>query len=141
MSEKRQNPPIENYAIIGDCETAALVGLNGSIDWLCWPHFASDACFAHLACSFWMVSNLKQMGREDEAKRLFERVLALANDVGLLSEEYDIAHKRLVGNFPQAFSHIALANAAFDLAPDNKSSSRQVRNKTNSVDEAVNANL
>ena len=94
-----------------------------------------------LACSFWMVSNLKQMGREDEAKRLFERVLALANDVGLLSEEYDITHKRLVGNFPQAFSHIALANAAFDLAPDNKSSSRHVRHKTNSADEAVNAKL
>jgi GH15 family glucan-1,4-alpha-glucosidase len=94
-----------------------------------------------LACSFWMVSNLKQMGREDEAKRLFERVLSLANDVGLLSEEYDIAHKRLVGNFPQAFSHIALVNAAFDLAPDHKSSSRRVKHKTNSADEAVNANL
>ncbi len=77
-----------------------------------------------IACSFWMVSNLKLMGREDEAKKLFERVLALANDVGLLSEEYDVTHKRLVGNFPQAFSHIALVNAAFDLSPHHKSGSR-----------------
>jgi GH15 family glucan-1,4-alpha-glucosidase len=69
-----------------------------------------------LACSFWMVSNLKALGREDDAIRLFEKILSLANDVGLLAEEYDVERRRLVGNFPQAFSHIALANAAFDLA-------------------------
>jgi GH15 family glucan-1,4-alpha-glucosidase len=69
-----------------------------------------------LACSFWMVSNLTLMGRVEEANKLFERVLSLANDVGLLSEEYDIGRGRLVGNFPQAFSHISLATAAFDLA-------------------------
>jgi GH15 family glucan-1,4-alpha-glucosidase len=68
-----------------------------------------------LACSFWMVSSLKATGREEEAVRLFERLLSLTNDLGLLSEEYDIHGKRLVGNFPQAFSHIALVNAAFDL--------------------------
>jgi GH15 family glucan-1,4-alpha-glucosidase len=68
-----------------------------------------------LACSFWMVSALKVVGREEEAAKLFERLLALTNDLGLLSEEYDIHEKRLVGNFPQAFSHIALVNAAFDL--------------------------
>jgi GH15 family glucan-1,4-alpha-glucosidase len=69
-----------------------------------------------LACSFWMVSCLKCIGRKRDAVRLFERLLALRNDLGLLSEEYDIKRKRLVGNFPQAFSHIALVNAAFDLA-------------------------
>jgi GH15 family glucan-1,4-alpha-glucosidase len=68
-----------------------------------------------LACSFWMVSNLKMIGREDDAHRLFEHLLSLANDTGLLSEEYDSKRKRLVGNFPQAFSHIALIGAAFAL--------------------------
>ena len=94
-----------------------------------------------LACSFWMVSNLKLLGREDDAKRLFEKVLALANDVGLLAEEYDVRHKRLVGNFPQAFSHVALANAAFDLSPHHESSSRLHRRKTISSDEVLNAKL
>ena len=69
-----------------------------------------------LACSFWMVSALKLQGRDADAKKLFERVLSLANDVGLLSEEYDVGAKRLVGNFPQALSHISLVNAAFHLA-------------------------
>ena len=68
-----------------------------------------------LACSFWMVSALKAIGRYEDAKALFDRLLTLRNDVGLLSEEYDPRRKRLVGNFPQAFSHIALVNAAFDL--------------------------
>ncbi len=68
-----------------------------------------------LACSFWMVSSLKAIGRMGDARALFERLLTLCNDVGLLSEEYDLRRKRLVGNFPQAFSHIALVNAAFDL--------------------------
>jgi GH15 family glucan-1,4-alpha-glucosidase len=68
-----------------------------------------------LACSFWMVSSLKCIGRTKDATALFERLLTLRNDLGLLSEEYDINRKRLVGNFPQAFSHIALVNAAFDL--------------------------
>lgn len=68
-----------------------------------------------LACSFWMVSSLKAVGRREEAVKLFEHLLALQNDMGLLSEEYDPKGKRLVGNFPQAFSHISLVNAAFDL--------------------------
>jgi GH15 family glucan-1,4-alpha-glucosidase len=68
-----------------------------------------------LACSFWMVSALKAIGRKRDARVLFERLLKLRNDLGLLSEEYDVQRKRLVGNFPQAFSHIALVNAAFDL--------------------------
>jgi GH15 family glucan-1,4-alpha-glucosidase len=71
-----------------------------------------------LACSFWMVSALKAIGRVKDAKALFERLLRLRNDLGLLSEEYDVKRKRMVGNFPQAFSHIALVNAAFDLADE-----------------------
>ncbi|HEV2135368.1 MAG TPA: glycoside hydrolase family 15 protein [Terracidiphilus sp.] len=70
---------------------------------------------AFLACSFWMVSSLKAIGRPDDARTLFEKLLTLRNDLGLLSEEYAVAAKRMVGNFPQAFSHIALINAAFDL--------------------------
>lgn len=73
-----------------------------------------------LACSFWMVSCLKCIGRGRDARKLFEKLLALRNDLGLLSEEYDIERKRLVGNFPQAFSHIALVNAAFDLERTSK---------------------
>ncbi len=68
-----------------------------------------------LACSFWMVSCLKAIGRTHDARKLFERLIALRNDLGMLSEEYDLNEKRLVGNFPQAFSHIALVNAAVDL--------------------------
>jgi GH15 family glucan-1,4-alpha-glucosidase len=81
-----------------------------------------------LACSFWMVSALKAIGREPEARKLFERLIKLRNDVGLLSEEYDIKRKRLVGNFPQAFSHIALVNAAFDLEDGPHTRSRSHRN-------------
>jgi GH15 family glucan-1,4-alpha-glucosidase len=65
-----------------------------------------------LPCSFWLVENYALQGRRDEAHALFERLCALANDVGLLSEEYDPTARRLVGNFPQAFSHVALINAA-----------------------------
>jgi GH15 family glucan-1,4-alpha-glucosidase len=71
-----------------------------------------------LACSFWMVSSLRAIGRIEDARKLFERLLPLANDLGLLSEEYDPDAKRLLGNFPQAFSHIALINAAFALECD-----------------------
>jgi GH15 family glucan-1,4-alpha-glucosidase len=68
-----------------------------------------------LACSFWLVSSLKAIGRGRDARRLFNRLLKVRNDLGLLSEQYDPERKRQVGNFPQAFSHIALVNAAFDL--------------------------
>lgn len=69
-----------------------------------------------LACSFWMVDDLALTGRWDEAIRLFERLAGLRNDVGLLSEEYDPARQCLVGNFPQAFSHVGLVNSAFTLS-------------------------
>jgi GH15 family glucan-1,4-alpha-glucosidase len=71
---------------------------------------------AFLACSFWLVTNLWLIGREADATAMFERLLALRNDVGLLSEEYDVAEKRMVGNFPQALSHIALIHSAFAMS-------------------------
>jgi GH15 family glucan-1,4-alpha-glucosidase len=68
-----------------------------------------------LACSFWYVDNLVLQGRRQEAREMFDRLLALTNDVGLLAEEYDPAGKRQLGNFPQAFSHLALINSAMNL--------------------------
>jgi len=70
---------------------------------------------AFFLCSFWFVDNLILLGELDEAQELFERLLALRNDLGLLSEEYDPRLRRLVGNFPQAFSHIGLVNTALML--------------------------
>lgn len=69
-----------------------------------------------LACSFWLVDNLRLQGRLDEAHALFERLLAISNDVGLLAEEYDPVAGRQLGNFPQAFSHVSLINSALGLA-------------------------
>jgi len=71
---------------------------------------------AFLACSFWLVDNYVLQGRYDEARELFTRLLALCNDVGLLAEEYDPIAKRQVGNFPQAFSHLALISSAHNLS-------------------------
>src|SRR6266700_3514085 len=70
---------------------------------------------AFLPCSFWLADAYLLTGRRREAEKLFERLVGLCNDVGLLSEEYDPRSKRLLGNFPQAFSHIALINTAFNL--------------------------
>ncbi|MEU7938521.1 trehalase-like domain-containing protein [Microbispora bryophytorum] len=150
---------IEDYALIGDMHTAALVGRDGSVDWLCLPRFDSGACFAALlggpsagrwllapagggtctgrryrpeaddvderqggegvfiACSFWLAHALALLGRRERSRRLFERLLSLRNDVGLLSEEYDVRTGRQTGNFPQAYSHISVVNAARALAP------------------------
>jgi GH15 family glucan-1,4-alpha-glucosidase len=70
---------------------------------------------AFLPCTFWLADNLALQGRLDEAEEIFERLLALRNEVGLLAEEWDPAERRLLGNFPQAFTHVALVNTAFNL--------------------------
>jgi GH15 family glucan-1,4-alpha-glucosidase len=68
-----------------------------------------------LPCSFWLADNYELQGRHEAAVGLFERLLKVQNDVGLLSEEYDSSGKRQLGNFPQAFSHVGLVNTAFNL--------------------------
>ena len=73
----------------------------------------SDGAF--LPCSFWLADNFVLQGRVDDARAVFERLAAVANDVGLLAEEYDPVAGRLVGNFPQAFTHVALVNTAHNL--------------------------
>jgi GH15 family glucan-1,4-alpha-glucosidase len=70
---------------------------------------------AFLPCTFWLADNLALQGRQDEAEEIFERLLGLRNDLGLLAEEWDPATKRQLGNFPQAFTHVALVNTAFNL--------------------------
>src|SRR5690606_34325300 len=73
----------------------------------------SDSAF--LACSFWLVDNLLLQGQEHKARALFERLLSLRNDVGLLAEQFDGTRNMQVGNFPQAFSHFALIDTAFNF--------------------------
>jgi GH15 family glucan-1,4-alpha-glucosidase len=73
---------------------------------------------AFLLCSFWMVDALAMAGRQEDARRRFERLLELRNDVGLLAEEYDPVSKRMLGNFPQAFSHLGLIDSAYNLAAE-----------------------
>jgi GH15 family glucan-1,4-alpha-glucosidase len=85
---------------------------------------------AFLACSFWLADAYAMCGRTQDAKALFERLIALRTDLGLLAEEYDVKAKRQVGNFPQAFSHVALLDTAYNLArkqkPAEQRSERQV---------------
>ncbi len=80
---------------------------------------------AFLACSFWLVDNWHMQGRKDDAQALFEQLLSLRNDLGLLSEEYDPAAKRMTGNFPQAFSHTALIASAMNLEQDGPAQERE----------------
>jgi GH15 family glucan-1,4-alpha-glucosidase len=81
-------------------------------DWLGRP--TREGSF--LVCSFWMADNLILLGRKSEARDLFERLLSVRNDVGLLSEQYDPTSERMLGNMPQAFSHVGLINTAHNLA-------------------------
>jgi GH15 family glucan-1,4-alpha-glucosidase len=85
---------------------------------------------AFLACSFWMVDNYILQGRIDEARSLFERLLSLRNDVGLLAEEYDAKEQRQLGNFPQAFSHLALVNSAHNLSSSSETRPAHDRSQT-----------
>jgi GH15 family glucan-1,4-alpha-glucosidase len=82
---------------------------------------------AFLACSFWLVDAYVLQHRWHDARDLFDRLLALRNDVGLLSEEYDPRARRLVGNFPQAFTHVALVSSAFNLTRFEKPAEQRAR--------------
>jgi GH15 family glucan-1,4-alpha-glucosidase len=86
-----------------------------------------------LACSFWLVDNLRMQGRRREARALFDRLVGLANDVGLLAEEYDPSSGRLLGNFPQAFSHVALVNSALNLCSRDKPAEQRAGKQAPSV--------
>jgi GH15 family glucan-1,4-alpha-glucosidase len=87
---------------------------------------------AFLACTFWLAQNYALMGRRDEARDVFERLLGLCNDVGLLSEEYDTKAERLVGNFPQAFSHVPLIDTARTLSVEDGKTYPRQREKADS---------
>lgn len=85
---------------------------------------------AFLACSFWLADAYALIGRRDDAAALFERLLALTNDVGLLAEEFDVSLNRMTGNFPQAFSHIGLINTAFNLTRSQKPNEQRANAET-----------
>jgi GH15 family glucan-1,4-alpha-glucosidase len=86
---------------------------------------------AFLACSFWLADNYVLLGRHDDARDMFERLLSLRNDVGLLAEEYDMQGKRQLGNFPQALSHLALINTARNIT--NAAGPAHQRSESNSM--------
>jgi GH15 family glucan-1,4-alpha-glucosidase len=96
--------PIADHALISDCRSTAIVDRAGSIEWLCWPRIDAPSVFGRLA------------GQVEQTTALFERALAFSNDVGLLAEEVDPATGELLGNFPQALSHIGLINAAWAIS-------------------------
>src|SRR6185437_13843890 len=79
---------------------------------------------AFLACSFWLADNYLMLGRKKDALRLYNRLKRLSNEVGLFAEEYDPAEKRMLGNFPQAFSHVALVNTAINLMQEESHNAR-----------------
>jgi GH15 family glucan-1,4-alpha-glucosidase len=85
---------------------------------------------AFLLCSYWLVDNLVMAGRQDEARALFERLLTLRNDVGLIAEQWDPATGLMLGNFPQAFSHVGLVNSAWNLSRARGASAPWARNGT-----------
>jgi GH15 family glucan-1,4-alpha-glucosidase len=79
---------------------------------------------AFLLCTYWLVDNLALAGRHDEARALFERLLTLRNDVGLMAEQWDPVSGRMRGNFPQAFSHVGLVNSAWNLGNEGGAAAR-----------------
>jgi len=96
---------------------------------------------AFLACSFWLVDAYILQHRWQDARALFDRLLALRNDVGLLSEEYDPRMGRLVGNFPQAFTHVALINSAFNLTRSEKPIEQRARPATQDIAPSIAAEV
>jgi GH15 family glucan-1,4-alpha-glucosidase len=92
---------VQRYA--ADDETASIDGLP-----------PGEGAF--LPCTFWLADNLALQGRLAEARALFEQLLSLRNELGLLAEEFDPAQRRQLGNYPQAFTHVALVNTAFNLS-------------------------
>ena len=102
--------------LVSDCDENAVDGLVGR-----------EGVF--LPCSFWLVDALLMLERDDEARELFEKLLDISNDLGLLAEEYDPSAKRQLGNFPQAFTHVGLVNSAYNLShhdsPHQQRSSRR----------------
>ena len=143
--------PVANHGLLADCNSAALVDREGSIEWLCLPRYDSDAVFARILdpaaghwsicprgsftsdrrylpgtgltgkegtfviCSFWLASCLAKAGELERAEALFDQLAGYANDLGLLAEEIDTASGEQLGNFPQAFSHIGLITAAYEI--------------------------
>lgn len=109
-------PPLNSNSLRGSTITGASNGLvarytqDPKVDGM--PH--GEGMF--LACSFWLADNYCLQNRREDAVRMFERLLNIRNDLGLLSEEYDPVQKRLLGNFPQAFSHVGLVNTAMNLS-------------------------
>ena len=83
---------------------------------------------AFLLCTYWLVDNLAMAGRHEEARALFERLLGLRNDVGLMSEQWDPLSGRMRGNFPQAFSHVGLVNSAWNLGSEGGAAARWAMN-------------
>ena len=100
---------VERQLLRGGFVLRYLTDKAGSVDEL------SGGEGAFLPCTFWLADNYHLVGRRDEARGVFERLLSLRNNLGLLSEEYDPQKRRLIGNFPQAFSHVALINTALRL--------------------------
>lgn len=127
-------PPIADYAFLSDWETTCLISPAGSVEWLCVPRPDSPSVFGAIPlvlryrvhetddglsgeegtftiCSFWLVSALVEIGEVGRAKRLCERLLSFASPLLLYAEEIEPRSGRHLGNFPQAFTHLALINA------------------------------
>jgi GH15 family glucan-1,4-alpha-glucosidase len=111
--------PLDDPRIIGTVEAVERLLMNDGFvqRYVPKPHVDGlpEGEGVFLACSFWLADALVLLGRTDDARALFERLIGLTNDLGLLSEEYDPKGKRMLGNFPQALSHVALVNTALNL--------------------------
>ena len=92
---------------------------------------------AFLPCSFWLADNYVLLGQKPAAQKLFEKLLTLRNDVGLLAEEYSPENSRLLGNFPQAFSHVALINTALNISRQHGPAGQRARRDGSGKDSTV----